>query len=89
MANLTAARSTLWILLISFLTTTSSAGATSADMQREWYRCAMQAGNATKWQEIHWLQSMDEAKTLAFSQHKPILVVMHNNVGGDVNSHEC
>jgi hypothetical protein len=55
----------------------------------DFFRNAMQAGTSTKWQEINWQPSVEQAKPLAAATGKPILVVMHNNAGGDVNSREC
>jgi len=61
----------------------------AAAQQRDFFQTAQRVGMSTKWQEINWQPSVEQAKPLAAATGKPILVVMHNNAGGDVNSHDC
>jgi hypothetical protein len=61
----------------------------SVNWQRDFVMSAAKAGTSDRWQAIHWQTSMDVAKAVAYKESKPILVVMHNNIGGDVSASEC
>ena len=61
----------------------------SAQAGREFHIAALQAGQSDRWKAINWQPNMEAAKSAAFRQRKPILVVLHNNFGGDSHSTEC
>jgi len=77
------------IALFACLQTAQPVNAQRNGMQMDFAANAQQAGNATAWKMINWQPDMARAKAVSAQQHKPILVVIHNNHGGDVNSGEC
>jgi hypothetical protein len=60
-----------------------------AQPSREFFLAATTAGQNDRWKQINWQPNMLAAKNEGQKQHKPILVVLHNNFGGDSQSHEC
>jgi hypothetical protein len=79
----------LILFVLTFVAVADGAMAQSPNAMRDFYQCATQAGTSNRWQAIEWQQSMDSAKALAARQNKPILIVLHNNFGGDNSSHDC
>jgi hypothetical protein len=77
------------LLLAVTIMTASSVHAQSLNGIRSFAQASATAGSSNRWQAIHWQTSMDVAKAVAYRERKPILVVMHNNFGGDARSGEC
>jgi hypothetical protein len=77
------------LLFIITVAAASSVQAQSLNAIRGFAQEAAIAGRSNRWQAIHWQTSMDVAKSIAYRERKPILVVMHNNFGGDTRSGEC
>lgn len=77
------------ILMLCFCISLSCQLPLSAQPARDFFIAATAASHDDRWKQINWQPDMLAAKNEGQRRHKPILVVLHNNFGGDSNSHQC
>jgi len=56
---------------------------------QEFAKCATDSEHQGKWQNIHWLKDMEQAKAQARAQNKPILVFLVIGFHGQANATDC